>query len=623
MRHFLQIMIAGLLTVAFATAHSAHICEDEKISASQVTTQSDVKLFVECAAAFYAEFGPEETRRAFNEDARWKYGPTYVFIIEVATSGVVARRFVFPRNPAVEGLPRGANLIDFGTDLYAEVYRVMNMVDKGWFYYSTLNPQTGNSEFKVSYMIEIDWKGERAVIGAGLYSRDLPATCHAEDVNAAIVSAGMDAERLQEFVRCAAFMVESRGYFAKHELEADPRWSDSGTDVFVLDMMGNQVISGNGIRINGVAPHEWGSEAGAIQFGGRNLVEVGETFGEAFVYYRSYHPETWAYQPKVGFVKRVVAQGIPLLVGAGYFPNPDETVPSSACADHFVTAGAVRDQSSVQAFVRCAAEYVAEHGQEEARRAFHEDERWRIGPTYVFVDENADSGLDATSHVFPPDPSREGSVWGSAIDGFGNDYYFEVHRILSMADSGWVYYAFNNPSTGLWEPKSSYVMEIDWNGERAVIGAGIYALDIPGTCNPSDVNAALLEQHKTEAELRRFVNCAAYQVQSSGYFAGPVLTTAPRWNEGSIYVVGINANTGEIEFSGDPGSYVVSGRIPEALFNGRDMVAATAAFGSAAWYYNFTNPTSGMVEPKIAFTKLVWAQGVPLVVGSGISGDPH
>ena len=499
----------------------------------------------------------------------------------------------------------------------------MDLVDKGWFYYSTLNPQTGNREFKVSYLIEIDWKGERAVIGAGLYARDLPGTCHAEDVNAASVSASTDVERLQELVRCAAFTVEAQGYFAKHELETDPRWSDNGTDVFVLDMMGNQVISSNGIRINGIAPHEWGSEAGAVQFGGRNLVEVGETFGEAFIYYRSYHPETWAFQPKIGFVKRVVAQGIPLLVGAGYFLEADQTDQHPTCADHFVAAGAVRDQSSVQAFVRCAAEYVAEHGEEEARRAFHEDERWRIGPTYVFVDEDANSGLEATSHVFPPDPAREGSVWGSAIDGFGSDYYYEVNRILSMGDSGWVYYAFNNPATGLREPKSSYVMEIDWNGERAVIGAGVYALDLPGTCNPADVNAALLEGHQIEAELRRFVNCAAYQVQASGYFAGPVLSTDPRWNHGSTYVFAINANTGEVEFSGNPVSFLASGRLPELLFNGRDMVAASAAFGSAAWYYNFTDPDSGIARPKISFTKLVWAQGMPLLVGSGIIGDPH
>ena len=48
------------------------------------------------------------------------------------------------------------------------------------------------------------------------------------------------------------------------------------------------------------------------------------------------------------------------------------------------------------------------------------------------------------------------------------------------------------------------------------------------------------------------------------------------------------------------------------------MIAATAKFGSTIWYYNFNNPASGMVEPKLAFTKLVMAQGVPLIIGSGI-----
>lgn len=624
MRLLIQYLIVlSSLVISSATAHSTPRCHDARISASEVTTERDVKLFVECAAEFLAEVGPVEARRAFNEDVRWKHGATYVFVVEVGTSGVTSRRFVFPPIPSQEGKPRGAPLVDFGTDLYAEIYRAMDVVEEGWFYYSNPNPQTGNREFKLSYVIEIDWNGNRAVIGAGLYARDLPGTCHASDVSASIVSAGMDDQRLQEFVRCAAMMVESRGYFAKQELETNPRWSSGGTNVFVLDMMGNQVMSSNRLRINGVAPHEWGMESGAVQFGERDLAGVGEVFGEAFVYYRSYHPETWAYQPKVGFMKRVVAQGVPLLVGAGYFPDTQQMGQGAPCPDDYATAPAVRSRDDIEAFVRCAVEYVAEHGEEEAHRAFNQDERWRHGPTYLFAFDKAGSGLDSTPFVFPPDTTREGSTFGAIIDAFGNDFFFEIERVLSLVDSGWIHYAFTNPATGLHEPKASYMVNINWNGTPAFIGAGVYERDLPGTCNPTEVSAALLESDQTEARLREFVNCAAYQVQSSGYFAGPVLTTDPRWKHGSIYVFAFDANTGEIAFSGNPASSAVSGRIPELLFGGRDMLAATAKFGSTTWYYNFNNPASGTVEPKLGFTRLVMAQGVPLIIGSGINAVSH
>ena len=134
--------------------------------------------------------------------------------------------------------------------------------------------------------------------------------------------------------------------------------------------------------------------------------------------------------------------------------------------------------------MQCAAEYALEHGAEEARRAFNEDARWKSGPTYVFVDGVQPSGEDSLTHVFPPDPSREGSVWGTSIDGFGNDYFYELYRILSVVDEGWIYYAFNNPATGQRQPKSSYVIEIDWAGDRAAIGAGNLLARLPGDMRP-------------------------------------------------------------------------------------------------------------------------------------------
>ena len=216
-----------------------------------------------------------------------------------------SKTFVYPPNPSREGQVWGETIDDFGNDLFYEVYRMMTAVDSGWIYYSFPNPATGKKSAKASYVIEIDWDGEPAVIGAGIYSRDWPGTCYADEVSAAVLGADPSEETLREFVRCAAMVVESEGYFAMEALEGDPRWSDGVHYVYVLDMMGNQVMTGHRVRVNGKALHEWGrGGAHANQFGGRDMVDVGGTFGESYVYYRSYNPQTGAYQGKVGFLKR-------------------------------------------------------------------------------------------------------------------------------------------------------------------------------------------------------------------------------------------------------------------------------------------------------------------------------
>ena len=590
-------------------------CDDRNIAASAVRTQGDIRAFVDCAAAYLAEHGTEEARRAFNEDERWRHGSMYVFAHEIAKSGRESKAFVYPPDASREGQLWGAAIDGFGNDLYYETYRILQLRDAGWIYYSFPNPATGKQSAKASYVIEVDWDGTPAFIGAGIYSRDWPGTCYADEVSAAALGASPSPETLREFVRCAAAVVESDGYFAKEQLEGDPRWTHGAHYVYVLDMLGNQVMSGRPVRVNGKALHEWGRGGG--QFGGRDMIDVGDTFGETYVYYRSFNPQAGAQRPKVGFLKRVVAQGVPLLVGSGYHVGAAPVTAGPSCADNYVEASAVHTQADIQAFVQCAAEYAQEHGEAEARRAFNEDARWKSGPTYLFVDGVQPSGEDSLAHVYARDPSREGSVWGEPILGFGNDYFYELHRILSLVDEGWIYYMSGHPETGRRQPKSSYMIEIDWNGDRAAIGAGIYARDFPGACDPAEVNAADLAANPGDQRLQEFVRCAAMEVESAGYFAGPVLSSDARWKQGPIYIFGINVETGTVEFSGNPASFAVSGRIPESLYDGRNAIEAAALFGESFWYINFNNPATGEVGAKALFYKLVRAQGVPLLVGSG------
>ncbi|MCY3759355.1 MAG: cache domain-containing protein, partial [Acidobacteria bacterium] len=179
-----------------------------------------------------------------------------------------------------------------------------------------------------------------------------------------------------------------------------------------------------------------------------------------------------------------------ILIGLGAIlvsPAP-ASADSDTCADRTIVAGAVRTTEDVQAFVQCAYEFVHEVGFEEARRAFNEEERWKSGPTYVFVDEMTDVPGASRAIVFPPDPSLEGVPWGVLTDDFGSDLIVEFYRVATNFGEGWVYYAFTNPATGRAEPKASYFKAIDWNGTSAAIGAGIYRRDLPASCRSDEVN---------------------------------------------------------------------------------------------------------------------------------------
>ena len=253
----------------------------------------------------------------------------------------------------------------------------------------------------------------------------------------------------------------------------------------------------------------------------------------------------------------------------------------------------------------------------EARRAFHEDERWRYGPIYVFVDEVTPVTESARSIVFPPDSSREGNPWGLLIDEFGINWFLEQYRIISNYGEGFIYYAFTNPVAGRYEPKVAYIKSIDWNGTPAAIGAGIYQRDIPGTCWSEEVNAMLLDDDPSNERLKEFVRCAAMELEMKGYFAINTLTTEPRWKHGSIYLFAIDTY-GYTLFSGD--SYSEPDDIMSELVGpveDQDLVSVADAFGESFLYYTKRNPSSEMEERKVSFVKRVVSFGLPILIGSG------
>ena len=288
-----------------------------------------------------------------------------------------------------------------------------------------------------------------------------------------------------------------------------------------------------------------------------------------------------------------------------------------SCADKSVTASAVRTPEDIQAFVQCAYEFVQEVGFAEVRRAFNEDERWKSGQIYVFVAEATPMSDMSRVFVFPPDPSREGEPWGLLIDIFGNDWFREQHRIVNQVGEGWIYYSFTNPATGRDEPKSSYIKSIDWEGNPAVIGAGIYRRDFPGTCWREEVHAVQLEEHPSSQRLQEFVRCAAMELETAGYFGLVSLSTDPRWRSHSIYLFGVDMY-GNTLFTGNPYNWGM-GISPSELTTiaVRDDVAVAEAFGETFLYYTSVNPSNGMPQRKVSFVKRVVTFGVPILIGSG------
>ena len=595
-------------------------------AAANVATTAEIQAFVTCAAEYVHEHGTEEARRAFNEDERWHSGPVYLFVDGVAASGEDSMTFVFPPDPSREGSPWGTSIDSFGTDYFFELHRILSVVDAGWIYYAFTNPATGRDEPKSSYVMEIDWDGNRAAIGAGLYTTDLPGTCNADEVNAANVSGEPTERRLQQLVRCAALVVESDGYFARHELKGNPRWSDGSTYVFVMDLMGNQLMTSSSVRLNGNALHEWGGGGHRpAAFGGRDVVSIADSFGETFIYYRNLNPMTGRRQQKVGLLKRVVAQGVPVLVGSGYYVAPDQSEARPGCSDNFVTATTVRTRRDIQALVHCAAEYIGLHGTEEAYRSFHEDPRWDHPEHYVVVRLLEQPGERSRLLVYPPDRNREG-IPGAALheisaSAFGQTLQ-EVHRVAETVGSGWVHHDFINRAIGTVEPKSSYLAAIDWEGQRAVVLAGLYESDLPGTCRRDQVNAVSLQADPSESRLQAFVRCAAYQVESLGFFAGPVFRSDPRWHSGSIRVIGVDATTSEVAFGGSQYDRPYSEFVAEA-FGGRDVVGIVETFGEAFWYYMQPDRATGTMVPEVAVVRRALAHGVPLLVGASYRLPPE
>lgn len=323
-RLIIPILLSALLGVLAVPARAdGHLTCDENgkaVTASTIVNREDIRTFVRCAHAYVMANGEAEAKRAFNEDERWRSGQFYVFVYDLPEIGSNTINFVGQDQSFID-VPYGPFMDGFGNDYWYESRRIATRFGEGWVYYSFTNPTSGADEFKASYLMSIEWMGVPAVIGAGIYRQDFPGACDPMTVNAAALGAAPSPGRLQEFVRCASYVLTERGYFARAWLEGHRQWRDGSIYVYAMDMNRNQVFSGNTARVNGNRMHEWGGIFARAndQFGGRDVISPAEAFGESFLYYDAFNPGTGRVQRKVAFLKHVIANGVPLLIGSGYY----------------------------------------------------------------------------------------------------------------------------------------------------------------------------------------------------------------------------------------------------------------------------------------------------------------
>ena len=128
--------LSGLLLVLgwMAPARAltvAEACPDRRIAASAVTTQGDVRAFVECARSYLTHAGTAEAYRAFHNDRYWKSGSVYLVVVELIPDGDKARVFLHAGFPEREGAPTGREADQFGDDFSSEGVRVVQANGSG------------------------------------------------------------------------------------------------------------------------------------------------------------------------------------------------------------------------------------------------------------------------------------------------------------------------------------------------------------------------------------------------------------------------------------------------------------------------------------------------------------
>lgn len=270
----------------------------------------------------------------------------------------------------------------------------------------------------------------------------------------------------------------------------------------------------------------------------------------------------------------------------------------------------LQSRAALQQFVRCAASHVDDVGWAQALEDFATEKKWRDGPVYLF-------GVDAEgAEIF------DAGVSDGLVD--YPDGIPPVERFLYTVGTfsqGYVSYMHRHPETREFHPKQTYFFPAaePYEGRQVYLGAGFYPITSPATCDPEQVRASLV--YRLE-DAERFVRCAELYIEQHGLLALHELRSDPRWNFGATYLFLLDRESLVAVLHGaNPdleGTYLGDLEDSTGYRFVEEFAVQAELYGDGITYYEFINPATGGVDPKISYYKNVDILGFDYILGAGI-----
>ena len=442
------------LTLLTAPAAAQTPCDDHAGRLADLHSREQLKRFVHCAAEHIEAVGREQAFQDFS-GSDWQDGPLALFAATIDGQHLFAH--------GVDIAP-GSDLSAWrdseGTPIVQQQARIARDFGAGFVYYRIENIASGVEEPKESYVLQLDYQGEPAFIGAGLHAQDTRASCSPDIVRASLVYNERDLER---FVACAEHHLQRQGLQAIHDFNSDPRWKSGPTYLILLDMESLvAVLAAGQPHLVGVDGSEF-RDMDAVPFA-REKRRILTSHDDGYVYYRFRNPASGEVEPKATYLRRVLLDGHAYVLGAGLY------VPAAECRN-LPLARDVDTRDELRRFVHCAARLVEERG-ELAWDLFLNHPQWIGGSAYLFVLDELCRQL-----VYPLDYERQQDDASRCdlTDAEGNLPNQDIlDAARSEAGEGWVRYLWLNPASDEVEAKHSFVVGGTLDGDHVSIGAGLY-----------------------------------------------------------------------------------------------------------------------------------------------------
>jgi len=199
--------------------------------------------------------------------------------------------------------------------------------------------------------------------------------------------------------------------------------------------------------------------------------------------------------------------------------------------------------------------------------------------------------FNAVIIMHPLKPSLDGKNLSNFKDKAGNRLFYEMAQVCKNKGAGIVRYMWTNPRTGKLEPKTSYVATFkpfDW-----IIGTGLYNSDI-----------AVIRNNK----IIKTLSAMRYGKHNDGYFF------AYKWDKKGNYYFAFHGVKSRLN---GKKTNINKPDVKGNVFRAKLIEVAKKGGGFVKYFYK--KPSTGKIEPKLAYAKLI--PGLNWVVVTGLYID--